>query len=497
VGCGAGPLACLGLASCDVNDLTTCATVPGCHVATNACVGTPPACDTITSQAACTSGCSWVSSCVGTLTPCNQMQGPNACPLQTGCFWQYLGTCAGTVTPCSQLDSTTCASQIGCDWHPSNPSCAGTPTPCSQLSATECTLTPGCVLEEGNPATPGDAGIPSTGCNPACGAGETCAFGVCVPSSLDTLPFDVVDARYSTTLDRIVAVSASPPALHVYDPAAHSDVSVALPTKPTCVSIGPDGRKAAVGHDAHLSYVDLDAAELVGTFDVSAPLGNVVLVGNGIVYGLPSSDQWVNIHVIDIKAGTERPQIGQIYAGSRGALHPNGQAVYYTQSGLGPSDLSEFRIWDGLPTGAPNDGFELYTSDTCGAFWITKDGLRLFDACGTLYTLPIMPPDVLARSLTYAGTLSGVDAGGAYANTVVSLDDSPMRIAALIGERLAGYATNLTLYEPTYLNPIAVKPMPSPMAGRFVFFRSDMQAVYVVAQAFGGPNGRVFGVLTY
>jgi hypothetical protein len=363
------------------------------------------------------------------------------------------------------------------------------------------------MLHEGNPGSPSDGGIPDAGpCVPACGSGETCEWGVCVPVSVDALAFDIVDARYSSTLDRIVAVSASPPALHIYDPATHADTVVGLPTTPTCLSIGPDGRKAAVGHDAHLSYVDLDAAQLLGTFDVAAPLGNVVLVGNGIVYGFPSSDQWVNLHVIDVKAGRERSQLGQIYAGSKGSLHPNGQVLYWTESGLTPSDLSEFKIYDGLPTNGMMDGVTLRSNDTCGGYWITKDGLRLFTACGALYTLSITPPDVLARALTYAGSLSGADAGSGFgASGVVWLDDSPTRIAALVGGIVDGLAQTLQFYEPMYLNQLDVKPMPSvsehgtpePMSGRFVFFRSDMQTVYVIAQAFAGPNGRVFGVLRY
>jgi hypothetical protein len=56
-----------------------------------------------------------------------------------------------------------------------------------------------------------------------------------------------------------------------------------------------------------------------------------------------------------------------------------------------------------------------------------------------------------------------------------------------------------------YLGQVDDKPMPiatargapARMDGRFVFFRADMQTAVVVVQIYGGPNGRVFGVVKY
>ena len=76
-----------------------------------------------------------------------------------------------------------------------------------------------------------------------------------VPISL-TIPmirFRVIDAEYSKQLDRIVMVSSEPNQLHIYDPVTAEDMAVDLPLTPAAVSVSPDGRYAAVGHDAWIS----------------------------------------------------------------------------------------------------------------------------------------------------------------------------------------------------------------------------------------------------
>lgn len=88
------------------------------------------------------------------------------------------------------------------------------------------------------------------------------------------LSFNVVDSDYSTTLDRIVAVAASPNELHIYDPSGQTDTVVSLRLTPTCVSVAPDGLHAAVGHDGCV----IVPYELAGQ-----PTANVSVSFNGSV----------------------------------------------------------------------------------------------------------------------------------------------------------------------------------------------------------------------
>src|SRR5688572_10322428 len=79
----------------------------------------------------------------------------------------------------------------------------------------------------------------------------TARAGGTIGANVDALDFRVLDAEYSSSLERIVAVSATPQnRLWVYDPVGQSGSFLDLPLAPTCVSVSPDGLQAAVGHNA-------------------------------------------------------------------------------------------------------------------------------------------------------------------------------------------------------------------------------------------------------
>ncbi|MEO0606430.1 MAG: PKD domain-containing protein, partial [Myxococcota bacterium] len=142
-----------------------------------------------------------------------------------------------------------------------------------------------------------------------------------VTGELDVLHYRVVDAEYSTALDRVVLVSAQPDELHIYDPSTAVERTVALPLAPTAVSIGRAGNRAAVGHDGYVTIVDLDDASVVVTHPVSTDVIDVVLADNGYVYGFPRIDQWETIRTVNIATGEETESTGwSIRAGTYARL---------------------------------------------------------------------------------------------------------------------------------------------------------------------------------
>lgn len=70
------------------------------------------------------------------------------------------------------------------------------------------------------------------------------------------LSFRPVDAGYSLALDRIILISANPNQLHIYDPVAQSDQTVALSDAPQNLSLSSDGTHAAVALTNAVVYVD-------------------------------------------------------------------------------------------------------------------------------------------------------------------------------------------------------------------------------------------------
>jgi hypothetical protein len=297
-----------------------------------------------------------------------------------------------------------------------------------------------------------------------------------------------VDAEYSEALDRIVMISASPNQLHIYDGASRVETAaVDLPTVPTCISVGPDGNYAAVGHNAWVSYVNLRTATIEKTLPISIDVLDVVLAGNGYAYGFPRRDQWASIISLNLQTGAEAPGSGMsIYAGTLGKLHPGGKAMYGANNGLSPSDIEKYDIAAGRVA-------YLYDSPyhgdyaMCGDLWISKDGLRIFTRCGNVFRAS----EVRDQDMRYNGGLQGMHYLRSVAHSL-----SGQRVAAIDagtnyyqGESQAD--TQVHFYDYEFLNYKGSVRLPRFQAsgtsfgahGRFVFASADGTRFYVVAQA--------------
>ncbi len=305
---------------------------------------------------------------------------------------------------------------------------------------------------------------------------------------LTMLDFTIKDAEYSKQLDRIVAVSHDPPALHLYDPWTGDAEAVKLPLAATSVSVGPGGMFAAVGHDGWVSYVDLATRTLVATHSVTADVLDVVLADNGYIYAFPKQDQWEQIYTVEVATGTQT-QSGDwaIYAGTVAKLHPDGDFMYGANNGLSPSDIEKYDIQGGTAT-------YLYDSPyhgdygMCGDLWLSEDGKRIFTRCGNVF----FASTDKAKDMTYNGSfpdeinqiahLSHSAAAGQVAliATAWSWPDEPV-----IED------TELHVFDYDFLTPASVQPLPTVevqgmqflMHGRLVFHDCLGENVFVVAQA--------------
>jgi hypothetical protein len=216
----------------------------------------------------------------------------------------------------------------------------------------------------------------------------------------------VLDAEFSKALDALVMVDEAPNALYRYDVASGTERSVALPLTPSSVSVAPSGLFAAVGHDGHVSYVDLEAMTVTKVLPISIDVLDVVLAGNGYAYGFPRRDQWAEIHCLQIETGGETTSAGwSIYAGTVARLHPGGTAMYGADNGLSPSDIEKYDISGGTAR-------YLYDSPyhgdyaMCGDLWFSEDGARIFTACGNVFRAT----STQATDMTYNGALQGMTA---------------------------------------------------------------------------------------
>ena len=217
------------------------------------------------------------------------------------------------------------------------------------------------------------------------------------------LPNDVIDAEYAKATDLLVYVAANT-TLNIFHPDTREISTVALSYTPTCISVSPDGTKAVVGHDAHVTYVDLIAETVLTTNDVSCEAIDIVLTNDGWTYVFPRRDQWSRISCINVSTPNAMETLhtgSSIYAGTKGKLHPSGKYVYGALNGLSPSDVEKYDIQDGTAR-------YLYDSQYHGDYtmggdlWFDQSGERLFCRAGTVFKTS----ETQSMDIIYNGTLT-------------------------------------------------------------------------------------------
>lgn len=307
-----------------------------------------------------------------------------------------------------------------------------------------------------------------------------------VPHGVTVLDHRVVDAEYNAASSVIVTVSASPSRLNIIDLITGTTGSVALQLPPAAVAVRPDGAFAAVAHNGHISYVDLQTRAVTRMYAVSADIEDIVLADNGWVYAFPRVDQWETIRSIELATGTEHTNSGTIRAGTLVALHPSGDYIYGADNGLSPSDFEKYDIRSGpaqVMYDSPYHGHYAFS----GNVWISEDGHRLFARSGNVFR----SSTVRAEDMLYAGSLSGM-------SWVKSASDSDQlgRVVALPASSWGSTpASEIRVYDQAVLDFRGTVQLPGfprpggtvPSLGHFIFAARDGKDVYVLVQA--DPSG--------
>lgn len=223
-------------------------------------------------------------------------------------------------------------------------------------------------------------------------------------SSRITLSHDIVDAEYSRTHDQLVMVSAEPSnALYVYDAATATERSLPLNKRPTAVSISPDGRHVAIGHDALITVVDLATVGQPGApapvlLNVATTVFDMAFDGRGRIHVVPAQDQWVGMHTVDVASNTAQVGGWMLRAGSHARLHPSGDFVYTADNGLSPSDIAKWEVTAATPVllyDSPYHG----DYGMCGNLWFSESGSHIYTACGNTFS----SSTVRASDMVYTG----------------------------------------------------------------------------------------------
>ncbi|MCM4152411.1 hypothetical protein DHD05_12485 [Arenibacter sp. N53] len=214
---------------------------------------------------------------------------------------------------------------------------------------------------------------------------------------------EVVDAEFDRINDQMIVVSTGPNEIRKIDPLNQSMETLQLNITPTCLSVSQDGNFAVVGHDARVSYIDLNTMQLLNIFDVATDVFDIVLAPNNWAYAFPRSGQWQRIHCVDMTNGTETISTGnQIREGTKAKLHPSGNFIYGSDNGVSPSDVEKYDINAGTAHylyDSPYHGD--YSFD--GDIWMSDAGDKLFSRSRNIFKLS----EDQATDIRYNGQLMG------------------------------------------------------------------------------------------
>jgi len=324
---------------------------------------------------------------------------------------------------------------------------------------------------------------------------------VCSMGQVTSLSFRPVGVKYSTTLDRIIFVSASPNQLHIYNPASPLDQTIALAEVPVSVAVSPDGTHAAVGFADAVAYVDLQAGSIVQMFSGLPIAGDQVIFGNGYIYAFPQpvvgNVGTGNIVSVNLSNGTVKSD--GLNQASGGVFDSLTNAVYSAEDGIGPSLLYRYDASSGVIKLLPADSSFTGISYVCSPL---QDGSVIYTGCGTVFHAS---PDS-SKDMSYAGTISGLVSQNGWATIApMSVSNSLQQLAAIpqpplntvtgVGSQpLAD--TFVELFNTTSLNlagqfattPFSAGGANYPAHGRWVFYNSASSAIYLITQADSAAN---------
>lgn len=222
------------------------------------------------------------------------------------------------------------------------------------------------------------------------------------PNSL-LLKTDVIDAEYSKSKELLVYISSNPSTLTIFHTNSEQLESIPLNFTPTCVSISQDGETAVVGHNGHITYVDLTTKTIINSYIISCNALDIVLGNNKWAYVFPKEGQWTYIRSVNMNLSydneSNRTIYNQIHEGTFGRLHPSGNYIY-SANDLSPSTIKKVYIPNGEITDTYESKFEGGYS-TRPNIWFTEDGRRVFSE----KKIVLKTSDVNSLDLTYNGTI--------------------------------------------------------------------------------------------
>jgi hypothetical protein len=219
---------------------------------------------------------------------------------------------------------------------------------------------------------------------------------------LTPLDFQVLDAEFSTALDKVIMLSGSTNQIMLFDVETKVIETIDLNFSAEIIELNSSGTKAIAGRTNEVATIDLENLIVEQYYTTSIDLADIVYADNGYAYLFPATDQWSRIKALNLQSGEESDHTGfSIYAGTVAELHSSGNYIYGADNGLSPSDIELYDISNGNAEYVKDSPYH-GDYDMCGDLWMSNEGSRIFTRCGNVF---VASPET-DEDMGYAGSLN-------------------------------------------------------------------------------------------
>lgn len=349
---------------------------------------------------------------------------------------------------------------------------AGRDRQLSQVSPPEGEI-PSAVPPAANPKTPSENALPELS-------------GEIIP-----LNFPAIDVEYHPVLNKIAIAAKDPPRLVLYSPLSRRQQEIPLDYPPISLSVGPKGEFAVIGHDRHLSLVNLRAGRVRQTRSLAIDLFDAVLGNNGWAYLSPQRDR--RLWAIDWKTETEMQtpeDDARDFSQTYWTLHPGGKRLFGI-IGRSRSPMLQQIDLEGEEL-RPTRQYEPISGDFSGSryLWFDRDKRRVLTNDGSIFRPSRDRREIEVSRLNVNKTFqthlqpTGRLSFSSLSQKIIVLDrESTANSLAFDRLSIFDYHT-LQLQKVLLLPTVRVNGESQRLTGRFVFANTRSGEYYILAKSF-------------
>jgi len=177
---------------------------------------------------------------------------------------------------------------------------------------------------------------------------------------------NIADAQYCSATNKIIIISSNPYRLSLIDPEAKTINSVNLNYAPQCVSVDKTGNYAAVGHNGHISFINLTKMTVKNEYTTNYNIEYIIITSSNCIY----YSNFSNFFGIDTNTGKTVSKYTSMYSNGPIVLHPSEKYIFSYSNGT-TGNIYKISIADANIQ-------ELYSKSNSMKFWIANDGTRMY-----------------------------------------------------------------------------------------------------------------------